>query len=67
MGKLHTFKPTDSAAAVQDVLDQLQAGDRVVFTPGIYRMALRVTAKGTADAPLRGPPERPDGIFWLRG
>ncbi|MGC9452675.1 MAG: right-handed parallel beta-helix repeat-containing protein [Oceanipulchritudo sp.] len=52
MGKLHSIKLADGAESVQSVLDNLQPGDRVVFAPGVYRMALRVTAKGTREAPI---------------
>jgi hypothetical protein len=62
MASNHSIRPTDRAEAVQALLDQLQPGDRVVFAPGTYRMALRVQAEGTVAEPIVLEAEQPGSV-----
>jgi hypothetical protein len=62
MGNSTFFKPSDSQQAVQSILDELQPGDRAVFAPGVYRMALNVSVRGTAEAPIVIEAEKPGTV-----
>jgi len=52
MSNTHTFQPTDGVEAIQEQLNNARPGDRFVFESGVYRMALTLSARGTAEQPI---------------
>lgn len=66
MNDRYEIGPEQGAEAVQAVLNKLEPGDRVVFRPGVYRMSLKVSAKGTLESPIVIEAEEP-GTVVLTG
>jgi hypothetical protein len=54
--------PEMDQADIDGIFHHLQAGDRVVFAPGVYRQSFSVASRGTAEQPIRIEAEVPGTV-----